>query len=181
MVSHAVGLPGLSWRGSVSVKHAIVQRWHFPYFGGVSGQTFGAGFDGCFIPLRDCAQAQVQFEWAAGKANGVAIFVGDLIAFVSEGEVTVFAVVAGEREVAQGVQPFLLNALPVRPQLLLPFGGEVFVLRQDVLDGVVLHHHTLFAAMVFQTAQPVAAAAEVVEVAQLDFALKFFVFGKAAV
>jgi hypothetical protein len=79
------------------------------------------------------------------------------------------------------VQPGFLHALPLQAQRLAPLGRQVLVLRQDVLDGVLVHRHALLAAVVLQPAQPVAAAAEVVEVAQRQLALELFVAGKAAV
>ena len=55
------------------------------------------------------------------------------------------------------------------------FGGEVLVLRQDVLDRVLVDRHALLAAVVLQAAQPVAAAREVVEVACRELALELLV------
>ena len=67
------------------------------------------------------------------------------------------------------------------PEACLPLRGEVLVLRQDVLDGVLVHRHALLAVVVLQPAQPVAAAAEVVEVRGLQLALELLVGREAAI
>ena len=111
----------------------------------------------------------------------VAFLVDDLIALIGERKISVLAVVSGQRQVAQGMQPRLLEVLPFRPKLGLPFLGQRFVLRKNVLDGVVFDVDALFLAVVLQAAQPVATATEVVKVAQLDVALKLLVVGEAPV
>lgn len=61
------------------------------------------------------------------------------ITLLNEGAVAVFGVVAGERQVAQSMQPRFLDALPFRAQLSLPACGEILVLWQDVLNRVFIH------------------------------------------
>ena len=43
-----------------------------------------------------------------------------VVAFFGERAVTQFRVVAGEGEVAEAMQPFLLNELPIRPDSVAP-------------------------------------------------------------
>ena len=69
------------------------------------------------------------------------------------------------------MQPSLLHALPLRPEGGPPGGGQILILRQDVLDGVLVHLHSLLTAVVFHPAEPESSSgAEVVEVAGLDVA-----------
>src|SRR5690606_29131602 len=71
--------------------------------------------------------------------------------------------------------------LPVWTKRLLPFGRKVLVLRQDVLNRVLINRHRLLAAVVFDSPEPVGAAAEVVYVAPFQLALELFVARKAPV
>src|SRR5690606_18806280 len=127
------------------------QLWCTPYLGCAGRQSISTRFNGYLIPCFNIAQPKVQLERAMRKTNGIAIFIGDVIALVGKGAVAVLAVVAGQCEVAQGVQPVLLDTLPVCPQFILPFFRESFVLRQNVLHSVVFYDYALFSAMVFQT------------------------------
>ena len=169
------------WRGSISIQYIGDKLRCAPNLNGIPGQSSSTRFDGCFVPRGDFTKPKVKFERTVRKANRVTVFVGDLVAFVRELAIAVFAVVTTQSEIAQGVQPSLLDARPLRPQLCLPFIRERLILRQYVFNGVVLHHHSFFATVVFQTAQPVATASEVVEVPNLHIALEFFVKRKAAV
>ena len=167
--------------GPIRRQHVGRQGWCLPHLGGFCGQAVGAGLDGGFVPHRHLRHAAVQLQRAVRQADGVAGLVGDGVALEGEGAVAVFAVVAGEGEVAQRVQNLGLHLLPARAQLGLPGGRQRLVLRQDVLDGVFLGQHTFLAPVVLQPPQPEAAAAEVVQVALLDLALELVVGGKAAV
>ncbi len=79
------------------------------------------------------------------------------------------------------MQPGLLHALPIRTERLAPLGGEVFVLRKDVLDGVLINGHALFAVVILKAAQPVATPWEVVQVARGQLALELIVTRKAPI
>ena len=103
------------------------------------------------------------------------------VAFLGEGPVAVFRVVAGERQVAERVQPGLLDPLPLWAERRLPGGRQILVLWHDVLDGVLVHRHALLAPVVLQPAKPVASAAEVVEIAGLHVASELLVGGETAV
>jgi hypothetical protein len=61
----------------------------------------------------------------------------------------------------------LLHSFAVRAERRLPLYRQILILRHDVLDRIFVYRHPLFAAMIFQSAQPIAAAAKVVEISGL--------------
>ena len=97
MVGYAVLLAGFGGGGAVGIQQVVSKLRCPPYFGCICGQAISADFDGRLIPLADFAKPKVQFERAVGKANGVAVLVGDLVALIGEGVIAVFAVVARQR------------------------------------------------------------------------------------
>ena len=103
------------------------------------------------------------------------------VALGRERIVAVLGIVAGQREVPERMQPRLLHTLPFRPDFGLPRRRQLLVLRHDVLDGVVVDGDALLAAEVLEPPQPIAARAEIVEIACLQIAMEFFVGREAAI
>ena len=103
------------------------------------------------------------------------------VALLNKSAVAEVTVVSREREVAERMQPCLLNALPIVAESFAPLLRKVLILRQDVFDAVFAHIHALFATIIFQAAQPVAATAEVVEISGVQIAVKILVAGEAMV
>ena len=69
----------------------------------------------------------------------------DHLFLVRERTIAQLAVVAGQREIAQRVQPAVFVRHPVVTQHPLPRRGEVPVLRHDVLDAERIGHDLLLA------------------------------------
>src|SRR5258708_23606989 len=173
MVVEAVDLGSFGLR-AVGAEHLGGQRRQSPDKCRYFGELRGTRLDIRLVPTVEGAQALIEAQWALLEtAFHVALF--------SEGTIAVLGVVAGEGQVAEGVQPGFLHALPVGAESLTPAGGQILVLRQYVLDGVLVHRHALLAAVVLQAAKPIAAAREVIEIAHGEFPLKLLVSGKAAV
>ena len=103
------------------------------------------------------------------------------VTLLGEWVVAVVAIVGSERQIAECVQPGLLDALPILAERFLPLRREVLVLREDMFNGVLVYRHALFATVILQTAQPIAATAEVVEVSGLQITPELVVCGEAAV
>ncbi len=144
-----VGVVGESVAGgaldlrTVALQNLVGQRGRCPDLRRLLGKPPRSRLDRSLVPGVESTQPLVHAERALPEP---ALHV----ALLGEGAVAVLRVVAGERQVAERVQPGLLYALPLRPQRLAPLRGEVLVLRQDVLDGVLVYRHALLAAVVLQ-------------------------------
>ena len=75
----------------------------------------------------------------------------------------------------------VVNSMPVGAKVSAPRRGQIFVLRHDVLDRVFVYRDTLFSAIVLDSAKPVAAAPEVVEVAHLELPHELLIGGESPV
>jgi hypothetical protein len=84
-----------------------------PHREGQIGEPPRTLLDCCFVPGIELAESRVELERAFPETAGC-------VAFLGERAVAVLGVVAGEREIAERVQPLLLHALPLRSQRLLP-------------------------------------------------------------
>ena len=138
------------------------------------GKPPGAVLNRGFVPRVELAEPCVELKWTLFEA-------ARHVALLAEGAIAVLSVVAGECEVAEGVQPLVLHALPLGTERLPPPLRQIGVLRQNVFDGVLVHRHTLLAAVVLQSAQPVAAAAKIIEVAGVQIAAELIVAGEAPI
>jgi hypothetical protein len=76
--------------------------------------------------------------------------------------VAVFRVVPRQCQIAEGVKPSLLHALPIAAKRLSPLGREILVLGHDVLDGVVIDWNSFLASKVLKAPQPIASSWEIV-------------------
>ena len=155
-------------------QHRGIELGRGPHRERLIGEPPGALLDGRLVPCVELAEPGVEPERAFLEA-------ACHVALLDEGAVAVFGVVASEREVAERVQPLLLDTLPLRAEVLLPCCREVGVLRHDVLDSVFVDRHALLATVVLQSTQPVASASEVVEIAGLKVAPELVVAGEAAI
>src|SRR5690606_32164841 len=93
-----------------------------------------------------------------------------------KGSVRVCAVVPSQGEIAEAVEPALLNRPPLWPEHFLPLSTQLLVLRQDVLDRVARSVGGLFCAMVLEPVQQVVTRTHAVDVACREVVGKFFVF-----
>src|SRR5207248_734862 len=123
-------------------------------------KLLGPLLDRLLSPTCELAQSSVYLEWTILEASVH-------IALLRKWPITILGVVARQSEIAERMQPGLLNSLPFRPQRGCPGGAKILVLRQNVLNRVFVHWHRLLAIMIFEATQPVATASKVVEVACL--------------
>jgi hypothetical protein len=127
---------GLGSRHMELCRFLGTQGWATPDPQGVLGEPLCPGFDlGC-IPGFKKPEALVEMKRAVlESAFHVALF--------REGTVRVLRVVASKGEVAEGVEVLLLDVGPVLAEGGSPLRGEILVLREDVLDRVVLDRYVL--------------------------------------
>jgi hypothetical protein len=113
MVSHRVGgLLAFGWLVELALLLAELGR--SPHLQRTLGKPFASGSDGVYIPFLQLPKALVEAQGAGAEA---ALLV---VALLKKGTVAEFWVVAGESEVAETMQLFLLDLFPVGPQGLLP-------------------------------------------------------------
>src|SRR3954447_10927601 len=108
MIVHCVGRRRLCSLGLVCPEHVDIEGWPTPYVYGDCSETLSALLNCRLIPGVDGRESLV-------KAKRAFLEAALHVALLDERPVTVFAVVAGEREVPKRVQFGLVYSLPLRP------------------------------------------------------------------
>ena len=154
----------------VSSQNILRQSGNRPDFESHVCQPGRTLLDGLHVPMVELTEALVQPQRAVTETTLH-------ITLLMECAVTVLRVVPGKRQVAQRVQPSLLDLLPIGSQVFLPFAREFRILWQDVFDRELVDRDPFLAIKVLYPPKPVAASREVVQVTGLQITVKLLVPG----